>query len=134
MEYKLWPAAVKVKPTDAGGAEVNGSVGTGETKTARDHSVRMDERRLERFLRSAMQSAGRQYAEAKAAYHSAKRTAAVDLPVDDAGNARIVCRRYAEQRTVPVDADCRPACYDAGHPDCDGCVEDIREGRIETWC
>lgn len=93
----------------------------------------MDEGRLERFLRSKLRSAGQQYGEAKAAYRSAKYAAVADLPVDDDGAARIVCRRHAERRAVQVDGEARPECFEAGHPDCEGCVEDIREGRIETW-
>jgi len=55
------------------------------------------------------------------------------LPVDDEGRARLVCRRYAEKRAVAVDAQGRPPCFDPGHPDCQGCVEDVRDGRVETW-
>jgi hypothetical protein len=93
----------------------------------------MDDGRLQRFLRSKLRSAGRQYSEAKTAYRSAKYAAVADLPVDEDGNARVVCRRHAERRAVPVDHEGRPACFDAAHPDCEGCVEDIRAGRIETW-
>ena len=49
------------------------------------------------------------------------------------GRARIVCRRYAERRAVSLDERLRPVCYDADHPDCQGCVEDIDAGTIETW-
>ncbi|PSP57128.1 hypothetical protein BRC82_00825 [Halobacteriales archaeon QS_1_67_19] len=92
----------------------------------------MDDR-LENFLRSKLRSAGRQYADAKRAYRSARRAALADLPQDDAGRAKIVCRRYAERRTVELDAEARPACFDPDHPDCEGCIEDVREGHIETW-
>jgi hypothetical protein len=55
------------------------------------------------------------------------------LPRNENGDARIVCRRYAERRAVGVDDAGRPACFDADHPDCQGCVEDVRDGRVETW-
>ncbi|MCU4719199.1 DUF7091 family protein [Halapricum hydrolyticum] len=89
--------------------------------------------RLERFLRAKLRSAGEQVGQAQDAYRRAKHAAAVDLPVDDEGNARLVCRRYAERRAVPVDGDGKPSCFEGGHPDCEGCLEDIRDGRIETW-
>jgi hypothetical protein len=92
-----------------------------------------DRDRLRRFLRTTLNSAGKQYEEARRAYSSARASALAELPTDDNGRARIVCRRHAEQRAVRLDADARPACFDTGHPDCEGCVEDIREGRIETW-
>lgn len=46
---------------------------------------------------------------------------------------RIVCRRYAEKRAVTLDEEGCPACFDADHPDCEGCVEDLYAGTIETW-
>ena len=64
------------------------------------------------------------------AYRKGKRP---DLPTNDDGEARIVCRRYAERRAVAVDAAGRPACFEDGHPDCEGCATDVREGRVETW-
>lgn len=94
----------------------------------------MDER-FTRLLRSTFRTAGRRYEEAKRAYRdgrTATTDADFDLPSDD-GRARIVCRRHAEQRAVAVDGEGRPACFDPDHPDCRGCVEDIREGCIETW-
>ena len=90
-------------------------------------------RRLERLLRTKLNAAGQQFEEAKRAYADAKAATTADLPTDDDGRARIVCRRHAEKRAVSIDAEGRPACYDAEHPDCRGCVEDVREGRIETW-
>lgn len=93
----------------------------------------MDDGRFERFLRTAFHSAGRQISEAKTAYRSAKQAAGADIPVDEDGNARIVCRRHADQRAVALDGEGRPSCFEADHPDCEGCVEDIREDRIETW-
>ena len=92
----------------------------------------MDDR-LESFLRSKIRSVGRQYADAKRAYANARRSALANLPQDDDGRARIVCRRYAERRAVELDAEARPACFDPDHPDCEGCVRDVRDGRIETW-
>ena len=90
-------------------------------------------RRLERLLRTKLHSAGRQYEEAKRAYSDARTAAQTGLPTDEEGRAKIVCRRHAEKRSVSLDEAARPACYDADHRDCRGCVEDIREGCIETW-
>ena len=101
-----------------------------------------DRRRLDRLLRSTLQEAGRRFEgvrrsadgqldEAREAYRSAK--LASGLPTDDAGRARIVCRRHAERRATALDEEYRPACFEADHPDCEGCVEDVRAGRIETW-
>lgn len=92
-----------------------------------------DRRRLKRFLRTKLRSAGRQVEEARRAYESARQRALADLPTDEENRARIVCRRHAERRAVELDEAVRPVCYDADHVDCRGCVEDIREGRIETW-
>jgi hypothetical protein len=84
-------------------------------------------------LRTKLNSVGRQFEEAKRAYTDAKTATLADLPTDGDGRAKIVCRRHAEKRAVSIDADGRPECYDSDHPDCQGCVEDIRNGRIETW-
>ena len=108
--------------------------------TNSDHMA--DRRRLEQFLRSKLQEAGREYAqlrestdeqlsEAREAYRVAKN--ARQLPSDETGRVRLVCRRYAERRAVALDDSYRPACYETDHPDCEGCAEDVREGRIETW-
>jgi hypothetical protein len=90
-------------------------------------------RRLKRLIRTKLYSAGKQVEEARRAYSDAKTAALAELPTDDEGRARIVCRRHAEKRAVSLDAEGRPACYDSDHQDCRGCVEDIREDRIETW-
>lgn len=90
-------------------------------------------RRLKRLIRTKLHSAGRQYQEAKRAYSDAKTAALADIPTDEEGRARVVCRRYAEKRAVSLDERARPACYDADHQDCRGCAEDIRDGRVETW-
>ncbi|MFW5950106.1 MAG: DUF7091 family protein [archaeon] len=92
-----------------------------------------DADRLPRFVRSTLHSAGQQLAEARRAYVAAKHSARVDLPVDEEGKARIVCRREAERRTVSIDAEGRPGCFDADHPDCQGCLEDVRKETVETW-
>ncbi|MFB6077642.1 MAG: hypothetical protein ABEJ80_01525 [Halarchaeum sp.] len=73
--------------------------------------------------------AGRQYAATVAAYREGR----ADPPRDDDGRLRIICRRHAEKRAVALDGDGRPACFDADHPACEGCLEDVREGRVETW-
>jgi hypothetical protein len=90
----------------------------------------MDDR-LERFVRTTFRSAGRRYAEARRAYRDGRLS--VDLPRDGEGRVRIVCRRAAERRAVALDEVGRPACFEAGHPDCEGCLEDVREGVVETW-
>jgi hypothetical protein len=92
-----------------------------------------DSDRLSRFLRTKVRSVGRQYERARRAYDSGRASATAGLPTDDEGRAQIVCRRHAEQRAVSLDGEARPACFDSDHPDCRGCLEDIRDGRIETW-
>ncbi len=90
-------------------------------------------RRLELLLRSKFRSAGCQWAKARQAYNDSKNASSLDLPTDEAGNTRIVCRRHAERRSVPVDENGYPPCFDPDHQDCRGCVEDIHDGLIETW-
>ncbi len=85
--------------------------------------------RLRQFLRSA----GRQVARARQAYADGRSTARQGLPRDDDGRAKIVCRRHAERRAVALDGAGRPHCFDADHPDCRGCAEDVRDGCVETW-
>lgn len=101
----------------------------------------MDDR-FERVIRQQLRKAGRQFEEAKRAYAEGRSDAdddsnpgaeLYDLPTDDDGRARIVCRRHAERRSVTVDAEGRPACFESGHADCEGCAEDIRDGCVETW-
>lgn len=97
-----------------------------------------DEGRLGRFVRSKFREAGRRYAQTRHAYREGRGTNGqapelADLPRDDAGRARIVCRRYAEKRATALDGDGRPACFDADHPDCQGCAEDVLDGTVETW-
>lgn len=121
----------------------------------------MDER-LKSFLRKQFREAGREYARARDAYQSGQKCAEtedntdsvtngqenqneatseqeeMDTPssvfaCDDTGQVRIVCRRAAEKRSVTVDSEARPSCFESGHPDCEGCVRDIRDGIVETW-
>ena len=97
----------------------------------------MDDR-LEGLIRRKLRAAGRQYARARDAYHEGRdRDETADpgssLPQDEAGRAQIVCRRHADRRAAVIDADGRPACFEAGHPDCEGCAEDVRDGIVETW-
>jgi len=100
----------------------------------------MDDR-LGRVIRRQLREAGRQFEAAKRAYAEgrddaegdAMGAARYDLPTDDEGRARIVCRRHAERRAVPVDEAGRPACFESGHADCEGCAEDVRDGVVETW-
>jgi type II secretory pathway pseudopilin PulG len=90
-------------------------------------------RRLELLLRSKFRSAGQQYEEAMRTYNTSKNAAISGLPTDEEGRVRIVCRRHAEKRSVDLDEQGRPHCFDPDHQDCQGCVEDIHDGRIETW-
>ncbi len=109
----------------------------------------MDER-LERFVRDRLRRAGRQYERTRQAYASGKNdpanpgdepdsdgdnedSPAVNVPIDESGRAKLVCRRYAEKRAVDLDGENRPICFEADHPDCVGCVEDLHDDRIETW-
>lgn len=92
-----------------------------------------EEDRLRRFVATTVRSAGRQLAEAKRAYSDAKRAALADLPQDERGRAKLVCRRAAEKRAIHLDAAGRPACFDPDHQDCRGCLEDVRDGIVETW-
>jgi hypothetical protein len=102
----------------------------------------MDDR-VESLLRRTARRAGKVYAETRRAYregrgddHDAGAADGADrfgLPTDGDGAARIVCRRHVDRRAVPVASDGRPACFEAGHPDCEGCAEDVREGVVETW-
>ena len=89
-----------------------------------------DPDRLHRFVRTRLQNAGRQYEEARQAFIEARREALED---ETERTARIVCRRYAERRVVGIDRTGRPSCFEPDHHDCEGCVEDVRAGRIETW-
>jgi hypothetical protein len=92
-----------------------------------------DSDRVRRFLQTKVRDAGRQYEEARRAFVDARREAASEAAGDEPETLRLVCRRHAERREVPVDSEGRPACFEADHHDCEGCVEDIRAGRIETW-
>ncbi|MDS0297559.1 hypothetical protein NDI76_02235 [Halogeometricum sp. S1BR25-6] len=95
----------------------------------------MDDR-FERFVRDQFRAAGRQYARAKRAYddgRDASQSAHPDLPRDEEGRVRLVCRRHAERRAVGLDESGLPACFEADHPDCEGCAEDVRSGVVETW-
>lgn len=110
---------------------------------------------LASFLKKTARSAGRRYAEIRHSYEEGRESSeqggaeageARDptpepeprpdlsyLPRNEDGDARVVCRRYAEKRAVGVDEAGRPACFDPDHPDCKGCVEDVRDGVVETW-
>lgn len=86
-----------------------------------------------RVIKSKLRGAGRTAERSRAAYTAGKTDARQSLPTDDDGRARIVCRRYAEERAVEIDDEGRPECFDGGHADCRGCAEDVRDGRVETW-
>lgn len=83
-----------------------------------------------RLAKRAVRSVGRQLAEAKREFRAGRSTSR--LPTDDAGRVKIVCRRYAEKRAVHLEDDV-PECYEAGHPACEGCAEDVLDGSVETW-
>lgn len=93
----------------------------------------VDRRRVNRLLRAKLRAAGRQYERARNTYEEGRDSVPEDLPPGGVDRARIVCRRYAERREVDLDGEDRPACYEADHPDCEGCVEDLHGGTIETW-
>ena len=82
------------------------------------------------FLGATARAAGRRFAAAKRAYSRGQERADADGPYDE--HAKIVCRRHAQKRTVMLDGYV-PDCFEAGHPDCEGCLEDVREGTVETW-
>lgn len=94
---------------------------------------------FEGFVRDRLRELGKQYERTRQAYTEGKTEtdgtseAVASLPVDEAGRAKLVCRRYAEKRAVSLDEEAKPACFDPDHTDCVGCVEDIRDGLIETW-
>lgn len=88
--------------------------------------------RLARLLRAKLRSAGRTVETSRRAYLEGKAEGSANVPTDAHGRAKIVCRRYAEKRAVELDGP-YPDCYESGHPDCEGCVEDVREHRVETW-
>ena len=98
----------------------------------------MDER-FEQFVRDRLRELGAEYERTRRAYAEGKgeadgsSAAASELPVDESGRVKLVCRRYAEKRAVELDDAARPACFDPDHVDCVGCVEDVRDGLIETW-
>ncbi|WP_122088999.1 DUF7091 family protein [Halalkalicoccus subterraneus] len=93
----------------------------------------MVDRQVNRFIRSKLREAGRQYEQARSAYRDGRGSGSVDVPRDESDRARIVCRRYAEKRAVELDDDDRPTCYEDGHPDCEGCLEDLHNETIESW-
>lgn len=108
-----------------------------------------DDGRFSGWLQRAARKAGRRYGEVRQSYRDGRaadepelstsgteRLPTPDLsylPRDAGGDARLVCRRHAEKRAVAVDEHGRPDCFDAEHPDCQGCVQDVRDGVVETW-
>lgn len=88
---------------------------------------------LGRVIRQYARRAGERVGELEAAYRAGQTGVARGLPTDEEGRARLVCRRHAERRAVAVDEVGRPACFEAEHPDCEGCAEDVRSGDVETW-
>jgi hypothetical protein len=82
------------------------------------------------WVKRAARSAGRQLAEARSQFGAGRLHGS--LPRDDEDRAKIVCRRYAERRAVHLE-DGRPECFESGNVACESCVEDVREGVVETW-
>lgn len=80
---------------------------------------------------SNLTSPRKQLGDAAAAFKNARGSG--NLPTDEADRVKLVCRRHAERRAVPLDDLGRPACFEEGHPDCEGCLEDVRDGVVETW-
>jgi len=90
----------------------------------------MQESDLVGLVRRAARRAGRQLEAARREYRRGRIDGS--LPTDGDDGARIVCRRYAEKRTVVVE-DGKPECYESGHPSCESCAADVAEGVVETW-
>lgn len=98
------------------------------------------EERVAEFVQKAVRHAGQKATEVKLAYIEGREEARdrrgadrFGLPTTENDDARIVCRRYAERRAVPVSIHGVPPCFEEGSVDCEGCVEDLQEGHIETW-
>lgn len=72
-----------------------------------------------------------QLGDAKEAFSNAR--GAGNLPTDEEGRVRIVCRRYEERRLAPLDDKGRPTCYEAGNEDCESCVDAVSDESVETW-
>jgi hypothetical protein len=83
------------------------------------------------YIRRAIRSAGRQYEQSREQFTTGRTVNR--LPADEHGRAKIVCRRHADRRAVMLSGEGVPPCFDAENRDCQGCLEDIREGVIETW-
>lgn len=75
--------------------------------------------------------AGRQFEETKREYTNGRTDS--NIPRDENGRAKIVCRRHDENRAVTLGDDRTPDCYDPENPACNGCLQDIREESVETW-
>jgi len=78
-----------------------------------------------------LKNAKGQLGDAKEAFSNAR--GAGNLPTDEEGRVRIVCRRYEERRLVPLDDRGRPTCYEAGNEDCESCVDAVNDGDVGTW-
>ena len=89
------------------------------------------ERGIGGYIRRAIRSAGRQYEQSREQFTTGRTVNR--LPADEHGRAKIVCRRHADKRAVMLSEKGVPPCFDAENRDCQGCLEDIREGAIETW-
>lgn len=78
-----------------------------------------------------LKGARSQLGDAKEAFSNAR--GAGNLPTDEEGRVRIVCRRYDERRLAPLDDKGRPTCYEAGNEQCESCVDAVGDGDVETW-
>jgi len=85
---------------------------------------------LGEWVRTAARRAGRTLERARREYSTGRVSGS--LPRDDDGRARIVCRRYAEQRAVRL-PDGKPECFESGNADCESCARDVADGHVETW-
>ncbi|MFW6436005.1 MAG: DUF7091 family protein [Halococcoides sp.] len=83
------------------------------------------------WLREHARSAGRRLERTRRAFEEGQERSRHDRP--DAERIGLVCRRHAERRVVDLDAAGRPACFEVGHPDCEGCLADLDAGRLERW-
>ncbi|MFB6163205.1 MAG: hypothetical protein ABEJ86_07205 [Halococcoides sp.] len=83
------------------------------------------------WLRRHARRAGRRLERTRKAFREGRERSRQDRP--DADRIGLGCRRHADRRVVDLDGAGRPACFEAGHPDCEGCLDDIEAGRLDTW-
>lgn len=86
---------------------------------------------IDDLVRSTARKAGRHVGATRRAFRVGRQ--AGDLPTAEDGEVHIVCRLAAQRRTVALNDDGRPDCYEQDQAACEGCHEDILAGVIETW-